>query len=258
MRTGLWTPRSRYWDSGRATHGLGVRYRGDLPVRAGAAPVSTAQTVYTKSLLFVISPYQGLPLSPDDETRFPGCPVHHPRWRYPALFTNYAQVSTAIHNAKWFVDFHPFASRALDELTYRQFNYARLMSHKSQLARWLNKVLCLKYLNASFLHPFEIRLSTIMRDSGLLSGYGRLRAAMEAVDSAFDELTSCAPPLLGSKPGKHVVQGPRGKILDVIYTLTPSREFVAEVKAASKRQSLAEDSLRLVDNTGAARTGRGE
>ena len=25
MRTGLWTPRSRYWDSGRATHGLGVQ-----------------------------------------------------------------------------------------------------------------------------------------------------------------------------------------------------------------------------------------
>ncbi len=36
--------------------------------------------------------------------------------------------------AKWFADFHPFASRALDDLTYRQFNYARLMSLKSQLA----------------------------------------------------------------------------------------------------------------------------
>ncbi len=36
--------------------------------------------------------------------------------------------------AKWFVDFHPFASRSLDELTYRQFNYARLMSHKNQLS----------------------------------------------------------------------------------------------------------------------------
>ena len=61
--------------------------------------------------------------------------------------------------------FPSFASRALDELTYRQFNYVRLMS-QSQLARWLNKVLSLKYLNAS-LHPFEIRFSTISRDSGL-------------------------------------------------------------------------------------------
>jgi hypothetical protein len=153
--------------------------------------------------------------------------------------------------AKWFADFHPFASRALDELTYRQFNYARLMSHKSQLARWLNKVLSLKYLNASFLHPFEMRLSTIIRDSGLLNSYGRFRAVVEAMDSAFGELQTCQPPLLGSKPAKKLIEGKRGKILDVVYTLHPSREFMAEVKAASKRQALAADSLKLVDTSGA-------
>jgi hypothetical protein len=153
--------------------------------------------------------------------------------------------------AKWFADFHPFASRALDELTYRQFNYARLMSHKSQLARWLNKVLSLKYLNASFLHPFEMRFSTIMRDSGLLNGYAVLRLAVAAVDAAFEELQTCQPPLLGGKPEKKLVEGKRGKILDVVYTLHPSREFMTEVKAASKRQSLAADSLKLVDNSAA-------
>jgi len=151
--------------------------------------------------------------------------------------------------AKWFVDFHPFASRALDELTYRQFNYARLMSHKSQLARWLNKVLSLKYLNASFTHAFEMRLSTITRDSGLLAGYSRPRDAVTAVDSAFDELQKSLPPLLGCKPGKKTIEGARGKILDVVYTLHPSREFMVEVKAASKRQSLAADTPKLVDNS---------
>lgn len=150
--------------------------------------------------------------------------------------------------AKWFADFHPFASRALDELTYRQFNYTRFMGHKSQLARWLNKVLSLKYLNASFMHSFEIRLSTIMRDSGLLNGYSRLRDAMNAVDFAFDELRVCEPPLLGTSPKKTLQTGPRGKIQDAIYTLYPSRAFVAEIKAASKRQRLAEESIRPVNN----------
>jgi hypothetical protein len=158
--------------------------------------------------------------------------------------------------AKWFADFHPFASRALDELTYRQFNYMRFMGHKSQLARWLNKVLSLKYINASFMHPFEIRLSTIVRDSGLLSGYARLRDAITAVDSAFEELRLCNPPLLGSAPKKTLQTGVRGKIQDAIYTLFPSREFVTEVKAASKRQSLAEESLRVVDNS--ASRGKGQ
>lgn len=160
--------------------------------------------------------------------------------------------------AKWFVDFHPFASRALDELTYRQFNYARLMGHKNQLARWLNKVLSLKYINASFLHPFDIHLSTITRDSGLLTGYGRVRDAVTAVDIAFNELQTCDPPLLGNKPEKKTIEGPRGKILDVVYTLYPSREFIAEVKAASKRQALAEDTLKLVDNSSATAGGQGE
>ena len=141
--------------------------------------------------------------------------------------------------AKWFVEFHPLASRALDELTYRQFNYARLMSHKSQLARWLDKVLSLKYLNASPLNPFEMRLSTIVRDSKLLDGYARLRDAMAAIDAAFEELRLCQPPLLMTQPVKNTLLGERGKILDVIYTLRPSREFVAEVKAASKRHALA-------------------
>ena len=121
-----------------------------------------------------------------------------------------------------------------------------------------NKVLSLKYLNASFLHPFEMRLSTIIRDSGLLAGYGRLRDAVTAVDAAFEELQSCEPPLLGGKPEKQTLEGARGKILDVVYTLYPSREFMAEVKAASKRQTLADDSLKLVDNSGAAGAGQGE
>ncbi len=55
MRTGLKTPRWRYRLSGRASHGLGVRYRKDLPVRVGAAPVSTALTIYTKTSLIVTS-----------------------------------------------------------------------------------------------------------------------------------------------------------------------------------------------------------
>ena len=55
MRTGLKTPSWRYLLSGRASD-LGVRYRADLPVRAGAAPVSTALTIYTKTSLFVTSP----------------------------------------------------------------------------------------------------------------------------------------------------------------------------------------------------------
>ena len=97
-----------------------------------------------------------------------------------------------------------------------------------------------------------MRFSTIMRDSGLLNGYAVLRLAVAAVDAAFEELQTCQPPLLGGKPAKKLIEGKRGKILDVVYTLHPSREFMAEVKAASRRQSLAAASLKLTDKSGAA------
>ena len=64
------------------------------------------------------------------------------------------------------------------------------------------------------------------------------RLAVAAVDSAFIELQSCQPRLLGSVPEKKVIRGNREKIIDVIYTLHPSQEFIAEVKAASKRKSI--------------------
>ncbi|PZN74998.1 MAG: hypothetical protein DM484_19935 [Candidatus Methylumidiphilus alinenensis] len=124
------------------------------------------------------------------------------------------------------------------------------MSHKNQLSRWLDKVLSLKYLNAGFLHPFEMRLSTIIRDSKLLDGYERFTNAVAAVDSAFEELQTCQPPLLRAKPQKNAILRQRGKILDIVYTLHPSREFVAEVKAASKRHSLATAKSKPVDNSG--------
>jgi len=64
-----------------------------------------------------------------------------------------------------------------------------------------------------------------------------------------EEFNLCRP------PEKKVVQGARGKIVDVVYTIHPSREFVTEVKASSKRQSLAEDGRQLVDNSGAGQGG---
>lgn len=137
--------------------------------------------------------------------------------------------------AKWIVQFHPLVTQAIDALTYRQFNYAQMMSHRTQLARWLHKQLSLKFTFASLATSFEMRYSTIKRDSALLEGYKQERQAIVALDDAWNELKSSAVLLL---IGKDEVRGQRGKLLDVVYTLTASRDFVAEMKAANKRQSM--------------------
>ncbi|POZ49582.1 replication protein [Methylovulum psychrotolerans] len=138
-------------------------------------------------------------------------------------------------NAKWIVQFHPLVTQALDTLTYRQFNYAQMMSYKTQLARWLHKQLSLKFTFASLATSFEMRYCTIKRDSALLNGYTRDRAAIEALDGAFNELmtghvlTQCK---------KNPILGERNKIIDIVYNLHPSPIFCHEMKAANKREKL--------------------
>jgi hypothetical protein len=139
--------------------------------------------------------------------------------------------------AKWIVQFHPLVTQAIDTLTYRQFNYAQMMSHSSQLARWLHKQLSLKYIFASLTTSFEMRYSTIKRDSGLLRGYtSRERNAITALDAAWDELKTSGVLM---KVERSEVLGIRAKLLDVVYTLIPSLDFVAEMKAANKRENIA-------------------
>jgi hypothetical protein len=79
-------------------------------------------------------------------------------------------------DAKWQVQFHPLVTASIERLDYRQHNYQLAMSLSTQLARWLNKQLVLKYTAASIMNPFEMHYSTIQRDSHLLDGYARVRA----------------------------------------------------------------------------------
>ena len=80
-----------------------------------------------------------------------------------------------------------------------------------------------------------MRYSTIKRDSALLDGYKRTTSAVEALDDAFTELKA-SKILMGFS--KNLITGLRGKIGDAVYTLTPSFDFVAQVKAANKRVSV--------------------
>lgn len=142
-------------------------------------------------------------------------------------------------DAKWVVQFHPLVTRSIDQLTYRQFNYHQMMSHSSQLARWIHKQLSVKFTFAAHGRTFEMRFSTIKRDSALLNGYTDSRKAFAAVDDAFRELKDRNVLMFYTKED---IRGARNKLLDAVYTLTPSIDFISEMKAANKRLLLAEQS----------------
>ena len=140
-------------------------------------------------------------------------------------------------NSRWIVQFHPLVTGGIDDLTYRQYNYRLMMSHTTQLARWLHKQLVIKYVFASALTPFEMRYSTVKRDSGLLEEYGRNRAAVAALEEAFTELKERRVILMFKRTDE---TGARRMITDVVFKLYPDSDFVQQTKAANRRQKDAE------------------
>lgn len=135
-------------------------------------------------------------------------------------------------NARWVAQFHPLITRSIDHVTYRQFNYQVMMSLPSQLARWLHKQLSIKFTFASAVaNPFELRFSTIKRDSHLLRRV-RERDNIRDVDEALSLLIENN---VLRELQRHPMIGSRGKLIDVLYKLYPTPEFSAGMKAANKR-----------------------
>lgn len=136
--------------------------------------------------------------------------------------------------AKWVAHFHPLVTQSIDTLSYRQYNYHLMMSHSSQLSRWLHKILSHTYVNASYAVSYNTSLSAIRRDSGLLD-CKRTNDDTRKLEKALDELVEHKVLYQYSTQEK---RGARNTILDVEYALTPHRDFVGQVKAANKRQQV--------------------
>src|SRR5438876_804718 len=65
-----------------------------------------------------------------------------------------------------YVRLNPLVTACIDHLPYRQFSYILYMEYTHRLSRWLYKRLAHNYVQASLIHPYAIKLSTILRDSG--------------------------------------------------------------------------------------------
>jgi hypothetical protein len=133
--------------------------------------------------------------------------------------------------ARWVVHFNSIVTSSIEAVTFRQYDYHTMMTHKYQLSRWFHKRLAHNYRNAHYTCPYTIRYSTIMRDSRLLENY-ETRFGVREVDKSLKELKEHHV-LMNFK--KEVIYGVRKKIQDVKYILTPSVKFIAQMKAANER-----------------------
>jgi hypothetical protein len=137
-------------------------------------------------------------------------------------------------DTRCYVKFHPLVTQSISCLTYRQFDYASYMHYTHRLSRWLHKRLAHNYSQAGLLHPYTIRLSTILRDSGT---HHSLRASnnVRQVEEALTELQERD---IVMSLTRDVLRGPRHSLVDITYTLLPTMTFIEEVKKANRRVKL--------------------
>ena len=132
--------------------------------------------------------------------------------------------------SKWYADFAALVTESIHNNTFRQYNYKQMMTFSSQLERWLYKRLANNYVQASLENSYNIKLSSIERDSGLLQ-LKQLRHRMRKLNDVLDKMVESN--VLLSYEANPVKE--KRKLLDVHYALHPHPEFIAEVKAANLR-----------------------
>lgn len=138
-------------------------------------------------------------------------------------------------DARCYVQFNPLVTQCINQLTYRQFNYLTHMKHKRPLTRWLHKRLAHNYTQANIVSPYHILATTIIRNSAWVSA-SRFRDNIKTIDGAMDELKEKQVIYDYEKEIRYNTDSKT--MADVKYILSPSFDFVGEMKTANKRKQL--------------------
>ncbi len=147
-----------------------------------------------------------------------------------------------------FVVFSRLVTESVKNVTFRLYNYKRVMRYKSLIARQLHKRMAHHFTQASIMTRYSINLTTLIRDFGL-TAQSSLGKNLEKVEIALKEMASKeSNVILNYNFNKTVDVKNRNKIVDVLIEIQPTHEFAQEVRKANYLEN--ENHKKL---TGAAR-----
>mgnify|MGYP001577284826 CR=1 FL=1 len=144
-----------------------------------------------------------------------------------------------------FIIFNPLVTKSIKEKTFRLLNYDKSMSYKRTLARWFHKRLSHNYIQAAENSPYSIKVSTIIRDSGMKQ-YKNLRDNIYQVKLALEEMKE--KEVIEKYEVSTILEG--RKIVEAKFEIIPHPSFIAEVKFANKQYYLLkpEERKREIDH----------
>jgi len=139
-----------------------------------------------------------------------------------------APSSSKAANATIYIRFNALISQAILARSWRQINYERIMDADIYLVRWLTKMLGLRFTYAAPSKSFNIKLSTIIENSGITL-YDRMSDNLKVVERA---LASMSEIVARYTIEKHLAANERthkGRVLaDAMITIWPTQAFAVE------------------------------
>jgi hypothetical protein len=139
-----------------------------------------------------------------------------------------------------FVRFNSLVTNSIKQGTFRKLNYEKSMSYRNVLARQLHKRMAHHYTQASIAHPYQILLTTLIRDFGL-TFYERLSMNLRDAILAFDEMVE-QEVILQYEVVK-TLEGKRKGLREAKFIIIPHPLFVSEVMQANHRQARVKEIL---------------
>ncbi len=133
----------------------------------------------------------------------------------------------------WAARLPALVSKSVENHTYRQFNYGKLMQLSGPFVRYLHKRLSQRFVNSGGYHTHNIALSSLVRDSGLLTRQ-RISENARAVDNALDELVRTD---VLAQWDKKETRGRGKRLEDVVYVMQGSQAFNKEMTAFNARHA---------------------
>ena len=128
----------------------------------------------------------------------------------------------------YFVRFNSLVSESIKNKTWKILNYEQCMKYKKVISRWLHKRISHMFLTNDIELPFNILLSTIIRDSGMTE-YSRITDSIIQVQKCLTEMIEVGSvdrydmEKLYSKERKN-------KIVDVKFFIFVSSSFYEDIK----------------------------
>ena len=159
---------------------------------------------------------------------------------------DFAEGDSTGEDSRAAMTFHPLATQAILELAYFPINQARVGSLKHPLSRWLTTRMSHNYRQArkkGFVQKdgYQMSLKTILEERGLVPE-ARLRNNLDAVRNALQEMKQRGVLSKLQAFDEKLAYAPtngRPKIINAVWTLYPSDEFVDEIISGSKQMSRA-------------------